>query len=100
MAEKEKHQPPQKDAVAPDAPELNNPDFQVALKALLAVYQPILEQQLNLAKNPAELQKQAEATASRTCAEEFREAYAMFEKFLADETAIRILPVQAKELLG
>jgi hypothetical protein len=60
MADKEKPQPPQTDAVAPAAPELNNPDFQFVLKALLAAYQPILEQQLNLAKDPEALQKEAQ----------------------------------------
>ena len=51
MPDKEKRQ--QAQAVnESNAPELNNPDSQVVLKALLAAYQPILEQQLNLAKNP------------------------------------------------
>jgi hypothetical protein len=100
MAEKDKNKPSQKDSAVPGRSEVNDPDFQFAVKTLLAAYQPIFEQQLNLAKNPAELQKQAEATASRTCAEEFREAYQLFEKFFTDEFAIRILPAQAKELLG
>src|ERR1700756_216572 len=81
-------------------PELNNPDFQYVLKALLAVYQPILEQQLNLTKDPEELQRQAEAISSRTCAQEFEEAYSMFGKFLNEDTAMRLLPSQAKEVLG
>ncbi len=46
MADKEKPQPPQKDAAAPATPELNNPDFQFALKALLAAYQPVLNSSL------------------------------------------------------
>src|ERR1035437_217214 len=98
MADKEKPQPPQADAVAPAAPELNNPDFQVALKALLAAYQPVLEQQLNLIKNPQELQKQVQT--SRTCADEFAEAYALFQKFFTEDVAQRLLPAQARELLG
>ena len=77
-----------------------NPDFQFVLKALLAVYQPMLEQQLSLARNPAELEKQAEAIASRTCAQEFQEAYAMFERFNTEETILRLLPAEARELLG
>ena len=80
--------------------ELNNPDFQYALKALLAVYQPILEQQLNLTRDPEELQKQAEAISSRSCAQEFEEAYSMFGKFLNEDTAMRLLPPQAKKILG
>src|SRR5258707_8534889 len=100
MAEKDKNKPSQKDTAVPGRSEVNDPDFQFAVKALLAAYQPIFEQQLNLVRNPAELQKQAEVTASRSCAEEFREAYQLFEKFFTDEFAIRILPAQAKELLG
>ncbi len=100
MPDKEKTQPAESGAGAPSAPQMNNPDFQAALKALVAIYQPILEQQLSLAKNPDELEKQAQVTASRTCADEFKEAYAMFGKFVTEDTAMRLLPVQAKELLG
>lgn len=100
MADKEKPQPPRTDAAAPATPEMNDQDFQTALKALLAVYQPIMEQQLNLAKDPAELQKQAQAASSRTCAQEFEEAYGMFAKFLTEDTAMRLLPPQAREILG
>ena len=91
---------PDKEKAPPAVTEANNPDLQAALKALLGVYQPILEQQLSLAKNADELQKQAQAAASRTCAEEFAEAYAMFSKFLTEETTSRLLPAKAKELLG
>src|SRR5258708_39933773 len=99
MADKEKPQPPQKDAAAPATPELNNPDFQFALKALLAAYQPVFEQQLSLIKNPQELQKQVQ-TSERSCADEFAEAYALFEKFLTEYVAKRLLPAQAREMLG
>ena len=100
MADTEKPKPPQTDAAAPTAPDMDNPDFQVALKALLAVYQPIFEQQLNLTKNPEELQKQAQAISTSTCAQEFEEAYSMFGKFLNEDTAMRLLPPQAKAILG
>ena len=83
-----------------NAPDFNNPDFQAGLHALLAVYQPLLEQDLNLTKNPEELQKQTQAELSRTCAQEFEQAYAMFSKFLNEDTAMRLLPAQARELLG
>ena len=65
MPDKEKPKPSQPAAAASTVPELNNPDFQVVLKALLAVYQPILEQQLNLAKNPKELSGKRASTAKR-----------------------------------
>ena len=87
-------------AASAAAQDIGNPDFQAGLRALLAVYQPFLEQQLNLAKNPDELQKQAQADSSRTCAQEFEEAYAMFGKFLNEDTAVRLLPPQAREVLG
>lgn len=61
MADREKPKPPKTEAEASTPAELNNPDLQVALKALLAVYQPVFEQQLDLTKNPDELQKQAQA---------------------------------------
>jgi hypothetical protein len=98
MPDKEKAPPA---ASAPPAvTEANNPDVQAALKALLGVYQPILEQQLSLAKNAEELQKQAQAISSRTCAQEFEDAFSMFGKFLNEDTAMRLLPPQAREILG
>jgi hypothetical protein len=99
MADKDKPQPPQTDAAAPAAAELNNPDFQVAMKALLDAYQPVLEQQVNLIKNPQDLQKQVQ-TSQPTCAQEFAEAYALFQKFFTEDVAQRLLPAQARELLG
>ena len=99
MADKRTPKSSQADAVAPAAPESNNPDFQLVLKALLAAYQPVLEQQLALVKNPQELQKQEQATQA-TCADEFAEAYALFRKFLTEDVAQRLLPAQARELLG
>src|SRR5215471_6982914 len=97
MPHDENPQPPQTDAVA-FAAELNNPDFQIALKALLAAFQPYLEQQLNLLKNPQELQNQA--ARQPTCADEFAEARALFERFFTEEVAQHVLPPQARELLG
>lgn len=99
MADKEKPQPAQTDTAAPAAAELNNPDFQDALKSLLAAYQPIFEQQLNLIKNPQELQKQMQ-TGQSSCAQEFAEAHALFQKFFTEDVAQRLLPPQARELLG
>ena len=74
-------------------------DFQFGLRALLAAYQPVLEQQLNLIANPQELQRQVQ-TSRQTCAEEFAEAYALFEKFFTEDVAQRLLPAQGRELLG
>jgi hypothetical protein len=99
MTEKEKPQRPNPAAGLPAMPDLNDQDLQAVLKALLATYQPVLEHQLHLVKNPQELQKQVQAS-QRNCAEEFAEAYALFEKFLTEDVAQRLLPAQARELLG
>src|SRR5271154_44865 len=99
MADKRTPQSSQAGAAAPAAGELNNADLQYVLKALLAAYQPVLEQQLALIKNPQELQKQEQANQT-TCADEFAEAYALFRKFLTEDVAQRLLPAQARELLG
>jgi hypothetical protein len=93
MADKEKPQPPQ------TAPELNNPDFQFVLKALLAAYQPILEQQLSLAKDPEALQKEAQ-NHPPNCADEFALADALFRKFLNEDVALRMLPPEGRKQLG
>src|ERR1700728_3117006 len=97
MPDKNKNQPEPADQ--PTAPELNNPDFQNVLKALLAAYQPVLEQQLNLAKNPQQLQQQA-ASAPPNCADEFAEANALFGKFLTDDIALRLIPEKNRAQLG
>jgi hypothetical protein len=74
-------------------------DVQSALSALLAVYRPTLEEQLRLIANPQQLQGQVQA-GRQSCADEFAEAYALFEKFLTEDVAQKLLPAQARELLG
>ena len=94
---------PRKETHAADAstsaPELNNPDFQSVLKALLAAYQPILEKQLSLAKNPEELEKEA-LRHPPNCADEFAEANALFDKFLTEDVALRLIPEKGRAQLG
>jgi len=97
MRNEGKKQPPAPDESS--APELNNPEFQTVLKALLAAYQPILEKQLSLAKNPEELEKEARKRPPN-CADEFAEANALFGKFLTDEVALRLIPEQGRKDLG
>lgn len=90
----------QTSGAAPSAPaEFDDADFQLVLRALLAAYQPILEQQLTLIKNPQELQKQAQA-GGQGGAGEFAQALALFENFLTEDVALRLLPPQARALLG
>ena len=98
MRDTGKKQPPQTGDEAA-APEMNNPDFQYVLKALLAGYQPILEKQLSLAKSPEELEKEARKHPP-SCAEEFAEAEALFGKFLTEEVAMRLIPEQGRARLG
>lgn len=81
------------------APELSNPDFQSVLKSLLAAYQPILERQLNLVKNPQELQKEAQGDRPN-CADEFAEANALFGKFLTEDVALRLIPEKNRAQIG
>src|SRR5271169_3222524 len=90
MADKKKSTP-QQEPPPPPSGEINNPDFQFVLKALLAVYQPILEEQLNLAKSPEDLEKQAQQKPLNA-KEEFRQASLFFEKFLTEDVALRMIP--------
>jgi hypothetical protein len=79
--------------------ELHNEDFQAVLKALLAIYQPILEEQLRLAQQPDELKKQVEGRPP-SCDDELALANHIFERFVTEEVAIRAFPAAARELLG
>ena len=99
MADNGKKKSPQEAAAPPPAAEINNQDFQYVLKALLAAYQPILEQQLDLAKNPAELNKQAES-GPPNCADEIAEANRIFGKFFSEDVVLRMIPPQARTQLG
>ena len=98
MPDQDRKQPSQT-ADQSTAPELNNPDFQDVLKALLAAYQPVLEQQLSLARNPQQLQKEAQ-NAPPSCADEFADANALFGKFLTDDVALRLIPERNRAQLG
>lgn len=86
-------------AGAPKAESVQDADFQFVLQALLAAYRPALERQLDLTKDPKALAHAAQAEA-QSCADEFAEAYAFFEKFLTEDVVARLLPAQARELLG
>lgn len=81
------------------ADELHNEDFQFVLKALLAAYQPILEQELKLAGDPAALSKQAEG-GPPDCEVEIARANQIFGKFFTEEVAVRMLPADARRMLG
>jgi hypothetical protein len=88
-----------------DAPEreddegLEDEDFQFALKELLAAYEPALAEDLERARDPERLQKEARETPP-TCEEQFELADRIFERFFTDEVAQRLLPAEAREHLG
>ena len=81
------------------APELNNPNFQNVLKELLAGYQPVLEQQLDLARNPQQLQQDAQKNPPN-CADEFEEANQLFGKFLTEDVALQLIPEKNRSQIG
>jgi hypothetical protein len=94
MAEEKK-----KNASGNEATEIGNEDFQSVLRALLAAYQPVLKQELELAGNPAELNKQAEV-GPPSCADEIARANQVFGAFFTEEVALRMLPEEARKILG
>src|SRR5271168_5316501 len=97
-AKKTTHTPPPTGTKTPGASELNNPDFQFVLKAFLAAYEPILEQQLKLANDPAKLEKEAESSSSNLN-NDMAQANEIFAKFLTDDVARRMLPSEVREKL-
>jgi hypothetical protein len=82
-----------------DPSELHDEDFQFALKALLAAYQPILEEQLKEANAPEAL-KDAAAGKPPNCEDELALANRIFENFLTEEVAVRLLPPEGRTQLG
>ncbi len=79
--------------------QIQSEDFQYVLKILLEAYQPILEEQLALAKNPVELQKAA-ASKPPNCAEQLAEAHRIFDRVFTEEAVVRMLPAEARKQLG
>ncbi len=79
--------------------EIQDQDFQFVLKELLSAYQPILEEQLRLAKAPDQLEKEAAANPPN-CDDEFELANRLFDKFFTADVAVRLLPPEGRELLG
>ncbi len=78
---------------------IHSEDFQFVLKALLAAYQPILDEELKRAKSPEELKKEAEGREA-SCDDEIALANRIFDKFFTEEVALRVLPAEARQILG
>lgn len=85
------------DPIRPE--ELQDSDFQAVLKSLLAAYQPILEEDLARAKKPDQLRKEAQEKQP-SCDEEIELADRIFSAFWTEDVALRLLPAEARELLG
>ncbi|MBI4528836.1 MAG: hypothetical protein HY695_33995 [Deltaproteobacteria bacterium] len=79
--------------------EIHDPDFQFVLKELLSAYQPILEEELERAKAPERLKKEAQAKPP-SCEDELELANRIFDKFLTEEVAVRLLPAEGRQMLG
>ena len=79
--------------------EIHGEDFQFVLKELLSAYQPILEEDLKRAGAPEQLEKEAEENPP-SCNDELSLANRIFEKFVTEEVAVRLLPAEGLKLLG
>lgn len=72
-------------------------EFRSALAALLSAYEPILSEDLTLAKSP---DKVREAKETADCEAEIALANSIFSKFWTESVAVSILPAEAREKLG
>ncbi len=79
--------------------EIHNEDFHVVLKELLDAYRPVLEEELKRSQEPDQLTQAVEGKTPN-CEDELALANRLFERFFTEQTAIRMLPAQARELLG
>jgi hypothetical protein len=84
---------------ASEREEIHSEDFQFVLKHLLDVYKPILEEDLRRANAPEELKKEAEARPP-SCEDELELANRIFDKFVTEEVAVRLLPEEGRKQLG
>ncbi len=80
-------------------PEMKDKDFVAVLDALLNVYRPILEEELERARSSENLIKEADKNPP-DCEEEIALADRLFDKFLTQDTAMLILGPQALKELG
>ena len=78
---------------------LEDEDFQFALKELLAAYEPVLAEDRERARDAERLQKEVRENLP-TCDEEFELAGRIFDKFVTEDVAQRLLPVEGREQLG
>ncbi len=74
-----------------------NPDFRVALDSLLAAYEPILAEDLALAKEPASIKDPGD---EGYCEAELALAKQIFGRFWNEKVAVALLPAEARERFG
>jgi hypothetical protein len=82
-----------------DFPEANAGDFQFALEKLIAACRPVIEDELNLLRS-APASDATGAAPSRTAEDEILFASRIFESFMTEEVATRLLPEAARGSLG
>ena len=83
----------------PNDPSPDNPEFQQVLEALVGVYRPILEEDLQRANDLQALAKEA-CQQEPDCEAEIAMAQRLFSRFADEKTTLALLPAQARELLG
>src|SRR5262249_21708944 len=98
IKKEEKKRPAEETEIVEQA-EIQDADFLFVLKELLDAYRPILEEELKRAKSPEELEREA-AGKPPNCDDELALANRIFDKFFTEEVAVRLLPAEARELLG
>src|SRR5438128_1627966 len=74
-----------------------DPEFRAALAALLAAYEPILNEDLNLARSPDKVRDVGDGP---DCEAEIALAQQIFGKFWNEQVAVSILPPDAREKIG
>lgn len=79
--------------------ELEDDDFRFALRELLAAYEPVLAEDLERARDPQRLEQEVRERPV-SCEDEFELAGRIFDKFLTEEVAQRLLPPEGREQLG
>jgi hypothetical protein len=83
----------------PTEEEVHDEDFQFALKELLAAYEPVLAEELERARDPERLKREA-LERPPTCDEELALANRIFDKFVTEDVALRLLPPEGRQQLG
>ena len=83
----------------PKVEEPDDADFQFVLTRLLAAYEPVLKAEIERAKSPEALVKE-EKEHPASCEDEIAFGRELLAQFFTEDVAVRLLPVEARELLG